>query len=44
MAKNLQYVKVFEALQVVKGPVSVSSIKVLKRYRSDPSFHLSVGD
>ncbi len=29
MAKNLQYVKVFEALQAAKGPVSVSAIKAL---------------
>lgn len=29
MAKNLQYVKVFEALQAAKGPVSVSAIKSL---------------
>jgi hypothetical protein len=29
MAKNLQYVKVFEALQAAKGPVSVSTIKAL---------------
>lgn len=30
MAKNLQYVKVFEALQAAKGPVSVSAIKALE--------------
>jgi hypothetical protein len=29
MAKNLQYVKVFETLQNAKGPVSVSTIKAL---------------
>lgn len=29
MAKNLQYVKVFETLQNAKGPVSVSTIKSL---------------
>lgn len=29
MAKNLQYVKVFEALQAAKGPVTVSEVKAI---------------
>jgi hypothetical protein len=29
MAKNLQYVKVFEALQAAKGPVTVSDVKAI---------------
>lgn len=29
MAKNLQYVKVFEALQAAKGPVTVSQVKAI---------------
>ena len=29
MAKNLQYVKVFEALQAAKGPMTVSQVKAI---------------
>jgi hypothetical protein len=29
MAKNLQYVKVFETLQAAKGPVTVSEVKAI---------------
>jgi hypothetical protein len=29
MAKNLQYVKVFETLQAAKGPVTVSQVKAI---------------